>query len=61
MEPYVDVDRDLLTCDDLTDEDIIDDLMMARNPVEAADSGADDSSDDDEPAPANCYSSFGSL
>ena len=52
MEPYVDVDRDLLTCGDLTDEDIIDDLMMARNTLEAADAEADDGSDDDEPAPA---------
>ena len=52
MEPYVDVDRDLLTCSDLTDEDIIDDLMVARNTLEVADAGVDDVSDDDEPAPA---------
>ena len=52
MEPYVDVDRDLLTCSDLTDEDIIDDLMVARNTLEVADAGVDDGSDNDEPAPA---------
>ena len=52
MEPYVDLDQDLLTCDDLTDEDIIDDLIMARNTLEEEDAGADDGSDDGEPAPA---------
>ncbi|MCG8033935.1 MAG: hypothetical protein JAZ03_17435 [Candidatus Thiodiazotropha taylori] len=47
MEPYVDVDRYLLTCNELTDMDIIDDLMQARNSAESTE--ADYDSNDDEP------------
>ena len=41
-----------MTWGELTDEDIIDDLMMARNTLEAANAKADDGSVDDAPAPA---------
>ena len=45
MGAYVNVDNDLLTCNELTDGDIIDDLLMARNPVPEANAnnyGSDD-------------------
>ena len=46
MGAYVSVDNDLLTCSESTDGNIIDDLLMARNPVSEANADDDDSDDD---------------
>ena len=46
MGAYVSVDNNLLTCSKLTDSDIIDDLLIVRNPVSEANANGDDSDDD---------------
>ena len=46
MEDYVSVDDDVPTCDDLSEESIVDDIIAARSTTCNAD--ADDDDDDDE-------------
>ena len=46
MEDYVSVDDDVLTCDDLSEESIVDDIIAARSTACNAD--ADDDDDDDK-------------
>lgn len=48
MEPYIDLDSNLLVCSELKDANIIDNLMTARNSVETAELD-DNEKDDDEP------------
>ena len=54
MGAYVNADNDLLTCSELTGGDIIDDLLMARNPVPEANvdnDGSDDDAAEETPLP----------